>query len=353
MMPADDPAVVGQLDADRVRLPPDDAGDQLYRAVLTRLRDGSARRVLGHRGAEVHEHLLELHRQLVDERLQYRLQTWQRIADAMERLRAADGTTDLLAKAGPALRWCIGTDRLTASAIRGAALHPMSVYWPGDERRAEELRSRLASDPPQLDQRLIETDVVRRGSPRLVTGALGHPRLSESAQRVVQSNAFMVAPLRVDQRTVGLVFGDYDLQGRPVDAIDAEGFNAFVQQLSHVIERSVLRDQLLTQADALTRLAGVTPSPFDMGPPSGASPVPAGSPARPPGGRSGQLTRRETEVLRLMAEGCSNLSIAAQLVVTEAAVKFHVKNILRKLSARNRAEAVARYLRTTSGGGEP
>jgi DNA-binding NarL/FixJ family response regulator len=59
----------------------------------------------------------------------------------------------------------------------------------------------------------------------------------------------------------------------------------------------------------------------------------------------GLLTRRELDVLRLMADGQTNKSIADSLVISDGTVKFHVNSILRKLHAANRAEAVSRYLR--------
>nr|WP_173667326.1 helix-turn-helix transcriptional regulator [Frankia torreyi] len=56
------------------------------------------------------------------------------------------------------------------------------------------------------------------------------------------------------------------------------------------------------------------------------------------------LTPREREVLRLLAAGATNAQIANALTVSETTVKSHVKHILRKLRASNRAEAIARYL---------
>ncbi len=61
-------------------------------------------------------------------------------------------------------------------------------------------------------------------------------------------------------------------------------------------------------------------------------------------GRS-PLTRRETEVLRLVASGLSNREIAASLVLSEHTVHRHMANILRKLTQSSRAAAVAHATR--------
>ena len=51
------------------------------------------------------------------------------------------------------------------------------------------------------------------------------------------------------------------------------------------------------------------------------------------------LTRREIEILQLVAEGHSNAGVAKLLWVTEQTVKFHLSNIYRKLGVANRTEA--------------
>ena len=52
------------------------------------------------------------------------------------------------------------------------------------------------------------------------------------------------------------------------------------------------------------------------------------------------LTNRELEVLRLMAEGCSNKQIGVRLLVTEGTAKTHVFAIMEKLDASGKTEAV-------------
>ena len=69
---------------------------------------------------------------------------------------------------------------------------------------------------------------------------------------------------------------------------------------------------------------------------------------RAPGGarqETQRLTERELEVLQLVTAGQRNREIAAELGISENTVKFHLKNIVEKLHAQNRAELAARAVR--------
>jgi len=70
--------------------------------------------------------------------------------------------------------------------------------------------------------------------------------------------------------------------------------------------------------------------------PAGPVTLPAARPPLPP---TQVLTRREIDILRLAAEGHSNVRIARILWVTEQTVKFHLSNVYRKINVTNRTEA--------------
>ncbi|HXP80213.1 MAG TPA: response regulator transcription factor [Verrucomicrobiae bacterium] len=77
--------------------------------------------------------------------------------------------------------------------------------------------------------------------------------------------------------------------------------------------------------------------------------LPAGSAATRAPGELGELaeslTRRELEVLQMLAGGLSNKEIAARLTISEHTAKFHVASILGKLGAGSRTEAVSLGIR--------
>lgn len=94
-------------------------------------------------------------------------------------------------------------------------------------------------------------------------------------------------------------------------------------QIAHALRLVASGDSVLFP-DTIRRLAAARP----------ARAAPDSAPGESP------LTARETDVLRLMAAGLSNLDIAGRLYVSLETVKTHVGNILAKLGADNRTQAV-------------
>jgi DNA-binding NarL/FixJ family response regulator len=68
-------------------------------------------------------------------------------------------------------------------------------------------------------------------------------------------------------------------------------------------------------------------------------------PAVPPRGSRGKLTKRQREILQLLANGESTTVAARELDLSEETIKTHTKNALARLAARNRTHAVAIALR--------
>ena len=145
---------------------------------------------------------------------------------------------------------------------------------------------------------------------------------------------------------------DRGLTGEDVTELDRATLWAFVEGLGHAFERAVLTERLRIHSENVLALARSTEaSVVELGTPR--TELPDGLEAvrtqrRAHGAHRellALLTRREREVLAMLAEGETNAGIAQRLVVSEDTVKTHVKHILRKLDVRNRSQAVSRYFR--------
>jgi DNA-binding CsgD family transcriptional regulator len=159
---------------------------------------------------------------------------------------------------------------------------------------------------------------------------------------------------------IGMVHADRGSATR-LDVLDRDVLWEFTSLLGQAYESAGLRRALRYEREQLrgfmdwlgARSGELTDAPIRLATMQ-RPPPPADSPPQPvPAGRrrddrvvfEGLLTRRELDVLRLLADGNSNKAIAEALVISAGTVKFHVNSILRKLRVANRAEAVSRYLR--------
>jgi DNA-binding NarL/FixJ family response regulator len=121
------------------------------------------------------------------------------------------------------------------------------------------------------------------------------------------------------------IFLSRNHETRFIDAAFGAGAAAYIVKTAHPDDVAAAVRQAF---DHSVFLAGAVPeSPQEQ---------PREAPRRQtPGG----LTRRELEILKLVAEGHSNAALARKLWVTEQTVKFHLSNVYRKLDVTNRTEA--------------
>ena len=167
-------------------------------------------------------------------------------------------------------------------------------------------------------------DLARRASPHVVLMDVRMPVMDGlQATRLICADPSLA-------RTRVLVLTTFDLDEYVYDALraGASGFllkDARPAELLHAIEVVAAGDALL--APGITRrLIAEFAARRD--------------PAEPPAALS-ELTVREREILRLVADGLNNHEIAERLVISPLTAKTHVSNILRKLRRHDRAALVA------------
>jgi NarL family two-component system response regulator YdfI len=125
------------------------------------------------------------------------------------------------------------------------------------------------------------------------------------------------------------------LTGEAQPAWTAEAVRLGVRAL---LPRDASAAEILAAVEAAAAGLAVV-APGDLEPLLHAGPQPQASP------ETSVVTPREMEVLRLMAEGAANKTIAWKLDISEHTVKFHVASIFAKLNAGTRTEAVTQGVR--------
>ena len=318
--------------------------------------------------ASVHERLeaagvkgaAEAHRSKIEQlerRFEARFEALARMHDAIAGLRRLTSPAAMLARAPAAL--CEGSafTRAIVSSVHGSLMVAEAVDFAGDAAGARAVLDALRAQPVRLEHPLIETEVLRRRRATLVADAATNPRVDRRLADVLGWSSYAAAPLLAGSSTIGILHADRG-PDVPLEVLDRDLLWEFATGLSDAHESASLRRTLGQERDQLRRFlewldarSGVlTDSPVTLTP-AEPEPLIAASEQVPVVGSgddrlvlSGLLTRRELDVLRLLADGATNRTIAAALVLSETTVKFHVNSILRKLHVANRAEAVARYL---------
>jgi DNA-binding CsgD family transcriptional regulator/GAF domain-containing protein len=335
---------------------------EVFQALSSALRDGGGPDAAVARYLELLEEIRRIEAGLLEERLRHRDAGLGRLREALSGLRDADCTGDLVSRASGGV-CALGFDRSMVSRVEESSWIPEQVWVERDAQWAEQILRVGKANPQILNRSLVETEMIRRKVGILVDDVQQRPAVNRPIAEVSLSESYVAVPLLAAGEVVGFVHADCYYQRRSPDDYDRQLLTMFAEGVSHALARTTLMDQLNSIRSSIDEvagaLAGVKDEPVRLGAgtrrnrpaPAGAeghSPGPAGRPgyADPfSGGAEGStLTRREVEVLRLMATGDTNGRIARRLVISEGTVKSHVKHILRKLGAANRAEAVSRWL---------
>jgi LuxR family transcriptional regulator, regulator of acetate metabolism len=296
--------------------------------------------------------LLGLERELLELRYVRRADALERAEEAVRRVGEMTAAEGLLARAAAELGANSDFDRVLLSEVDDGRLRPLALWSRAHPGGAEKTLAQLRDEPIALEYPLLEYEVARDRGARLVDVSEAAGRTPRTLATELEWSSYAVAALSSGADTIGLLHADCDGSQRPLDAVDLEVVAAYAGGLSGAFERAVLRHTLaLHRAELASAVQWMGERVERLGDLPGASATGSSRTNRSFSTHArllGSLTRRELEVLRLLARGMTNLAIANALVVREGTVKYHVKNILRKLGATSRADAVSRFVRASA-----
>lgn len=265
------------------------------------------------------------------------------------------GSVEQLMRQAPAELCRCGFDRVMISQVVGSSAVPRVMHIPADPGTARELQQRARQLRFPLHDKTVETEMLRRPGALLVGDAQRHERVVPELLAATETRSYVAAPIVLQDVVIGFLHADCLVGQRMLDTFDRDLIGAFAQGFNAACQRALLLERLrLLRRDVRRGNASVLavmdefsavavdvsrPDFADRAVASAAAAMLVSSDAR----TDALLTRRELEVIELMAGGETNAQIARTLVISEGTVKSHVKHILRKLRARNRVEAVSRF----------
>jgi DNA-binding CsgD family transcriptional regulator len=296
--------------------------------------------------------LLALEREIVEAAYVRRADALARVTDAVSRLGEVGSPQGILDRAAEELGTSSEFGRVLIGEVGPDGLRARSMWSAEDPAATAAALEELRHDPVALEYPSIEDEVARRPRTEIVWARTTRSRAARRLSAVLGWESYVVSAIVVQGQTVGLLHADPG-SGQPVralDELDAEVARRYAEGLAGVFERAVLREMLQRHHHELRSAVGWLSARLgQLASEAGGMPGPSSSVDGSEASHDA-LTARELDVLRLLARGQTNLEIARTLLVREGTVKYHVKNLLRKLGATSRADAVARYARS---GGSP
>ncbi|WP_343902684.1 response regulator transcription factor [Arthrobacter rhombi] len=275
----------------------------------------------------------------------------QRVDTALKRLRSVQ-SVDELASMIPGEVVGLGYARALFSWVenmRWIAHSAHSLAGPAEGRELIEAGHRR---PFQHIRHLFEHEVVITREAILREDIRDSDQVHPELMKVTHSRSYIAAPLVNRRGTMGFVHLDADANGDPVTELDRKITSLFCEGASYALERAqALEDVAALEAgirNNATALEGLLQGLGTAGPVARPAtlhlpPGHAVSSSTPADDAATALTRREEQVLELIAHGLTNSQIGGRLFITEGTAKSHVKNVLHKLGASNRTEAAALY----------
>jgi LuxR family transcriptional regulator, regulator of acetate metabolism len=296
----------------------------------------------------------------VEERLE-RLRVLEAVQEAADRLAEAGAVSEIVDRAPAEACRALGLDRCVLSRIDDGVLVAEAIQCGEGAGDAAQALSALQEVPVRLGYPLVEAEMLRRRRAVVIDEPAGPEAAGRHAfSDVMGWGEHVATPIVLEGRVIGFLHGDRVVTQTPLRESERDGLWRFALAFADIFERAVLRRRLRVQRQELRQVAswadartselsdGAIDLAVERDAPAGDEPARAGGDAA----LRDLLTRRELDVLEHMVRGETNADIARALVVSEGTVKFHVKNILRKLHASNRAEATSRYLRLSLRQGE-
>lgn len=270
--------------------------------------------------------------------------------EALGRLRQIVNNTEL-AERIPIELCRAGFGRVLFSLIQNNNWVVRSAHVTGDEALQAALLEAGRAHPRRLCRPLPESTMVRDKTAILVERPQSDPRVNIELVAVTKPDVYIAAAVYVWQTPVGLLHADAPGPGGNVGPGDRDALGVFAEGLGAVMERNIVMERMRSMHRAAADHLALVDSFAGFGetdlPVQQDAPMPATEPVA--GDIAAQLTRRELQVLNLLAAGKTNAHIAGRLFISEGTVKSHIRHIMTKLGAGNRTEAVARYRRLTTG----
>lgn len=318
-----------------------------------RLRDAEERAVL------VRE-LCDVRHRLHEYRALRRLQTFSAMQKGLARLRDLPSEAALLEQAPREIAAALGFDRVLISRVETSQWIPLRLFVRGDAKAGSAILGVVGEEPELLTHQSLESEMVRRRTPLLVLDAQANPGVHRRLAEATGCRSYVAAPIMPEGDVIGLLHADFHRSRRDPDQVDCDALFAFAEAFGALLQAAVYAGRLRAQTRHVREVTAALGSELDAlthtdvrmaaaartdegGRDFGRVPVPPRD-----GPLDRLLTPRELEVMALVATGARNADIAARLVVAEGTVKSHVKQILRKMHANTRAEAVSKYMRLST-----